>query len=143
MKNVLGNLAYFLEGVKRLGTVQPCRCAFDIDGEIISGEFIFGMVSNSLSVGGIRLRDTEVKLDDGLLEVILLPRPENLMDVMGIISSLVQQEGNTESLVIRKAKKITVSANTHMAWTLDGEYGGLYKDISIENMRHAIKIFMP
>jgi YegS/Rv2252/BmrU family lipid kinase len=143
MKNMLGNLAYFLEGVKRLGAVQPCYCTFDLDGEVISGEFILGLISNSLSVGGIKLPDTEVKMDDGLLEIILLPRPENILDVMGIISSLVQQEGNNESLIIRKAKKITVKGKTHIAWTLDGEYGGMYKNVSIENMHHAIKIMMP
>jgi YegS/Rv2252/BmrU family lipid kinase len=143
MKNIMGNVAYFLEGVKRLGSVQPCFCTFDLDGEIIEGEFILGMAANSQSVGGIKLPDTEVKMDDGLFEVILLPRPENLLDVMGIISSLLQQEGNDSSLIIRKARKMTVQAETPLAWTLDGEYGGKHKNVGIENLHRALKIMMP
>jgi diacylglycerol kinase family enzyme len=140
MKNILGNMAYFIEGAKRLGTVQPCHCRFILDDEEIAGEFILGIVANSQSIGGIKLRDMEVRMDDGLFEVILLPRPENLLDVMDMITSVVQQEGNDESLILRKARKVNVKSESPIAWTLDGEFGGMFRNVEIENLHRALQV---
>jgi YegS/Rv2252/BmrU family lipid kinase len=142
LKNMLGNLAYFLEGVRRLGSVQPYRCTFTLDDEVIDGDFILGMVANSQSVGGIKLPEAGVRMDDGLFEVILLQMPENLKDIVGIITSLLQQEEYGDSLIIRKSKKVTFSSPEAVAWTLDGEFGGRHRGVLIENMHKAVKIIM-
>lgn len=54
MKNVLGHLAYILEGAKRIFNVPSYRIKVCHGGEEIEGEFIYGMVTNSRSVGGFR-----------------------------------------------------------------------------------------
>ena len=54
LKNVLGHLAYVLEGTKRLFNVPSYRIKVTHDGESIEDEFIYGMVTNSKSVGGFR-----------------------------------------------------------------------------------------
>jgi diacylglycerol kinase family enzyme len=143
MKNMLGNLAYFLEGVKRLGSVQPYRCTFTLDDEVFTGDFILGMVANSQSVGGIKLPETNVQMDDGLFEVILLQMPESIMDIISVITSLLQQEVYNDSLIVRKSRKVAFSSPEPVTWTLDGEFGGRYKNVSIENMHQAIKVMMP
>ena len=51
-KNVLGHMAYILEGIKSLPELKTHQLSIVNNGETISGEFIFGMVSNSASVGG-------------------------------------------------------------------------------------------
>jgi YegS/Rv2252/BmrU family lipid kinase len=140
LKNILGNLAYFLEGARRIGSVQPFYCHFNLDGEEIAGEFILGMVSNAQSIGGIKLKDEKVRMDDGLFEVILFPKPENILDVISIITSAIQQEGNDESLIIRRVRKVTVKAKKPIAWTLDGEYGGTYMNVTISNLHQVVKI---
>ena len=111
-----------------------------LDGEEIEGEFILGIIANSKTIGGISLWNAEVLMDDGLFEVILLPRPENLLEVMDMITSVVQQEGNDESLIIRKARKVTVKAQTSMPWTLDGEFGGTNDNVVIENMHRVLRV---
>lgn len=78
MKNVLGHLAYVLEGTKRLFNVPSYRIKVTHDGETLEDEFIFGMVTNSRSVGGFRnMIGKQVVFDDGLFEVTLIKTPKN------------------------------------------------------------------
>ena len=53
MKNVLGHLAYVLEGAKRLFNIPSYRVKVTHDDEVIEDEFVYGMVTNSRSVGSI------------------------------------------------------------------------------------------
>ena len=67
IKNVLGQAAYFFEGIKSLGTIKPIHLKFQYDGKEIEGDYLFGAISNSISVGGIvKFDQSVVKLNDGL-----------------------------------------------------------------------------
>lgn len=49
---------------------------------------MFGMVTNSVSVGGFKkLTGKNVELDDGELEVTLVRRPANVADLNRLIAS--------------------------------------------------------
>ena len=52
VKTVLGHMAYILEGAKRIFNIPSYKIKVEHDGEAIEDEFIFGMVTNSRSVGG-------------------------------------------------------------------------------------------
>ena len=54
MKNVLGHLAYVLEGTKRIFNIPSYHIKVTHDGESIEDNFVYGMVTNSRSVGGFR-----------------------------------------------------------------------------------------
>jgi len=142
-KNLLGKLAYFLEGIKRFRSIESFRCEFVLDDEVIGGDFVLGIVGNAHSIASIRLPlEMGVKMDDGFFEVVLIQMPETLKDHQEIISSLFTQEIKTNLLTIRKAKKISFTSSTPVAWTLDGDFGGKYTEISIENMHHALEVIM-
>ena len=73
VKNVLGHAAYLLEGVKRLPSVRACQLKITCNDQVIEGEFLYGMVTNSYSVGGFRgITGQDILLDDGLFEVTLI-----------------------------------------------------------------------
>ena len=55
VKNVLGHLAYVLEGTKRLFNIPSYHIKITHDGETLEDDFVFGMVTNSRSVGGLSL----------------------------------------------------------------------------------------
>ena len=66
MKNILGHLAYVLEGAKRIFNIPSYKIRVIHDGEEIEDEFIYGMVTNSRSVGGFKgIIGTNVVFDDG------------------------------------------------------------------------------
>lgn len=143
-KNVLGHLAYLLEGIKRLGSIHTYQCEIDLGEETLEGEFLFGMVTNSLSVGGFKLpSEHKICMDDGLFEIALLQMPTSFIDLQHIITSLVRQEAYSDSLTLRRAPQVVVRAENPLAWTLDGEFGGEHKQVTINNRHQAIKVFMP
>ena len=63
-------LAYVLEGAKRLFNIPSYKVKVTHDDEVIEDEFVYGMVTNSRSVGGFRnLVGKQVGFDDGVFEV--------------------------------------------------------------------------
>jgi len=143
-KNLLGKVAYFLEGIKRVGSVKSFSCDIALDGEVISGDFLLGTVANAHSIASIKLpAEMEVRMNDGLFEVVLVQVPKTLKDYQDIISSLFTYEIKTNLLTIRKAKNIRFTSESPVAWTLDGDFGGVYTEVGIENIHHALDVIMP
>jgi YegS/Rv2252/BmrU family lipid kinase len=134
MKSTLGQAAYLLEGIRKLGSLRDYRCVVECDGEVITGDFILGMVANSRSVAGFRLPEQmSVRLDDGRFELILLRRIGSLAELHNVASVLTGRSLPGDSFVIRSARSITITASEPIAWSVDGEYGGshLRADISV------------
>ena len=62
-KQALGHLAYVLEAMGRLNSIDHYCAHVEYDGGTVDGDFIFGGVSNSTSVAGmVRLRKDLVSL---------------------------------------------------------------------------------
>lgn len=143
-KNILGHAAYLLEGVKRLGAIEAYDCKINIDGERVSGNFIFGMISNATSIGGFKMPLEETVLfDDGLFEVVFVKRPKSFVDLQNIVASLINKDIQTESLIVRKAKTVRVVSKAPIDWTLDGDFGGSTMDVLVANERKALEIMIP
>ena len=138
-KNILGRLAYLLEGAKRLPTIKSYRFTVYYEDQVIEDDFIFGMISNSNSIGGFKgLSGKNVKLDDGLFEVSLIKMPKNPVDLQAIINSLIIGEPNPKYFYSFPTAEITLSSDEMVPWTIDGEFGGNLKDVVIQNQKHAI-----
>lgn len=76
-KNALGHFAYILEGMKDLNSLRPYRLRIQADGDNLDGEYLFGAVCNSTSIGGLMKLDPErVVLDDGRFELLLIRSPK-------------------------------------------------------------------
>lgn len=144
LKSALGHAAYVLEGVKRLNSIKAYECIIHADNEIVTGNFIFAMVSNSTSIGGFQiLPESLISLDDGLFEVLLVKRPGSFVDLQNIIASMVNGQICTNSLIMFKTSKLRVISESPVDWTLDGEYGGSTTDVTITNINHAMEIIVP
>ena len=57
-KNIIGHLAYVLEGMKDIPNIRPYHVKVEAGGQVYEGDYIFGAVSNSLSIGGLLKLDT-------------------------------------------------------------------------------------
>ena len=144
MKNVLGHMAYLLEGMKRLSNISSYHLKISNDGLNIEDDFIFGMITNSESVGGFKkITGKNVELDDGLFEVTLIKKPKNPIELNEIMAALVVEDINTDRMYCFKASKLTIESETPIAWTLDGEYGGTHTKVQISNEKQAMIIRVP
>lgn len=142
-KNMLGHFAYVLEGAGRLVNVPSYAMTVTPDhGSPISGDFIYGMVGNTVSVGGlVNLPKDKVSLDDGLFEVILIRQPRTAKDWQSILTALTNLERvDGDTVVAFTASELTFASSQPVAWTVDGEFGGQQTVTHIKNLPHAITI---
>ena len=144
VKNVLGHLAYVLEGTKRLFNVPSYRIKFTHDGESVEDEFIFGMVTNSRSVGGFRsMIGRQVVFDDGLFEVTLIKTPKNPLELQEIVAALLIEQIDTKYMFTFRTGEIAFESLEEIPWTLDGEYGGSHDEVIIQNYKQELSIMVP
>ncbi len=140
-KNNFGRIAYLLEGIKSLANIPTYQMEIECDDELIEGNFIYGQISNSTSVGGFQaLSLKDVALDDGLFELLLVRTPNNLLDLQVIAAALLKQETSNHWLVYRKLSHVKIKSETPVQWTLDGEFGGKHHEMEIFNVPKAVSI---
>ncbi len=144
-KNVLGHIAYLLEGMKRLPSVRSYYLQVEYNGNQTEGEFLFGMITNSTSVGGFKkLTGKYVELNDGLFEMTLIRRPKNALELNQIMAALVTEKPEeSDCIVYAKTDRIVFHAPEAVAWTLDGEFGGEHTMVEILSRQQAIEIIVP
>lgn len=141
IKNMLGHMAYVLEGVKRLSSIRSYPMKVRWEGNEIEEEFIFGMITNSISVGGFKnITGRNVKLDDGLFEVTLIKKPKNPVELNSIMVSLLNRKLDTDVMHCFRTAELTLESAEPVAWTLDGENGGRHNRVSIRNLCREIEI---
>lgn len=144
VKNVLGHLAYVLEGTKRLFNVPSYRIKVTHDRETIEDEFIFGMVTNSRSVGGFRnMVGKQVVFDDGVFEVTLIKMPKNPLELQEIVAALLIEQVDTKHMYSFKAGNIVFESLEEIPWTLDGEFGGAHDRVEVQNLNRQLEIMVP
>lgn len=140
-KNVLGHQAYMLEAVKRVTTLKSYQMKFEWEGGVLEDEFILGMITNTISIGGFKgLVGLDVALDDGEFEVLLVRKPKTPKDITSIVSYLITKEGEDDCVYKFRAKNIKITATENVDWSLDGEFGGSINEVSIMNLNRAYAI---
>lgn len=141
IKNVLGHLAYVLNGINSLSKIKSYKLKVTINNEVLEDKFIYGMVTNTLSVGGTyRLDKKIVKLDDGLFEVMLIKSPKDLIELSEIAAFLIDQKQSTDLVKTYTTNKLIIESKKEIPWTLDGEYGGSPNKAIIKNINKAITL---
>ena len=142
-KNALGHLAYILEGMKDLNTLRPYQVRLTADGEVLDGEYLFGAVCNSTSIGGLMKLDPErVVLDDGKFELQLIPNPRTAQDLQNLVLALLNQEYDSQGLVFRHVSSIHLETEEELPWSLDGEYAASAPVVDITNCRQAMTMLL-
>lgn len=137
VKNILGHTAYILEGIRKLSELKSYHMVIETDDGTINDSFILGLVTNTLSVGGIKnIMPADVALDDGKFEVILIKMPKSIVDLHGIITNLLGEKmDENPNIIYCKTKTLKVTSDETLAWTLDGEYGGMQQEVDIVNLQ--------
>ena len=142
-KNALGHFAYILEGMKDLNTLRPYQVKLTADGEVLNGEYLFGAVCNSTSIGGLMKLDPErVVLDDGKFELLLVPNPRTALDLQNLVVALLNQQYDSEGLVFRHVSSIHLETEEDLPWSLDGEYAPSAAKVNIHNHQAALRMLL-
>lgn len=140
MKNIFGYSAYVAEAVKRLASIRSIPLRITYDQNVITGNFLVGLITNSDSVGGMkRLTGPDVKLNDGVFEVMLVKAPDNISDLTLMGPAILDRRIRSDNVICFKCSDITFDSDEPIPWNLDGEFGGFVDHAVINNIHEAVE----
>jgi diacylglycerol kinase (ATP) len=143
LKNTFGYTAYMIEAGKRLFKIPNYRLKVSADHLNLEDDFVYGMITNSRSVGGMKnLPGSNVDLSDGLFEVRLIFPPKNPKELSDVITTLLNPKMSSPLVLSFKTESLHIESEENVAWTLDGEYGGAYQIVDIHNQKQALHIVL-
>ena len=128
IKNILGHSAYVMAGVKELAHIKSIHARIILekgtpDEQMHEGDYVLGGVCNSRSIGGIvNLDKLDVDMNDGLMEVILIRMPKDLIELSDITGGILSGTFNSHQIEKYSAHNVTFEIDKNVHWTLDGEY---------------------
>ena len=141
LKNIFGHMAYVLEGMKSLYNVKSYRMKVSCDEMEFEGDFLFGMITNTRSVGGFKgLVKGDVQFDDGVYEVTFIKHPKNPLEIQEILAGLLVEQIDSQYVYSFRTKSLKVVCEEPVSWTLDGEFGGEHQQVVIQNNHKAVEI---
>ena len=136
-----------LEALKRLSQLRTYNVSIQLDESRVSGEFLFGMICNSRSLGGIKNPMSEyVDLSDGLFEIILVRQPSVETDFIEIIEALKMGNSiidDSQYYDYYKSSSVTIDFSEPIPWTIDGEYESAVSHADIRVLPKAVDIIIP
>lgn len=144
LKNRFGHAAYVVEAMKEIKDIHGTHLKVEHDGGIVEGNFCFGSISNSSSIAGMfKLREDEVRLNDGEFEVFLIPK----MSIPKLIRTILEVKAqiyNPDRVIHFKTSKLSLlSPEEDLSWSLDGEFGGTHREVKIHVLERAIRLYTP
>ena len=144
LKNMFGHQAYVIEGAKRLLNLKAYKMKVTSSRLDIEDNFIYGMVSNSSSVGGMKgLIGDNVDFQDGVFEVTLIREIRNALDFQQLINAFMTQRLESCDMIYSfKTAEVKFTASREIPWTLDGEFGGDHEEVCVKNLKQAVDIMV-
>lgn len=141
IKNTFGHLAYIFGGIQDLTKIIPYHTVVEADDKVYEGDYIFGSITNTTSVGGIvKLDSSLVNMSDGVFETILIKNPSNINDLNKIIVGLTTSNFDDDIFEFIKSEKVKMHFSENMDWSLDGEHEKSGKEIAVKNLHNAVMI---
>ncbi len=87
LKKLLGGAAYFLTGLTRFPEVHSAFGRFHGPGFDWEGEFLALGIGNGRQAGGGHVLCPQARIDDGLLDICIVPAPQDLVGTLGTLLS--------------------------------------------------------
>jgi len=122
MKKLLGGLAYLVTGMSKLGRIEPLRARIHGLGFDWQGGFIALGVGNGRQAGGGQALCPDARIDDGLLDVTIVPELEG--EVAATLATMLTDGRHAALDRIATRRQLTwleIDAVEPIVLNLDGE----------------------
>ncbi|MHC4939244.1 MAG: lipid kinase YegS [Planctomycetota bacterium] len=143
LKKALGGAAYFLTGVTKFTSIKDAFGSFRAPDFEWDGSFLVLAIGNARQAGGGHVLCPEARLDDGLLDVRILPGVPP--DQVGEAMSVLMRDGLDaveRAIVSARVPWLEVEADEGISVNLDGEpQSG--KKLRFEVVPNAIRLHVP
>lgn len=144
VKNVFGRSAYIFDGIQSVFDIRPYHARITTDDAVYEDDFIFGAVTNSISVGGvINLPRDMVSMSDGRFEVLLIRSVENPEDLPDTIHACIDLNFDHENVILTQSSNVKMEFEENTPFTLDGEYAGEITKADIKIINPGYDLLIP
>lgn len=144
LKNKLGHFAYLLSGAKELTNIRPYPVRVECKEGMIKGNFLFGAVCNTRTVGGLlKLPVTRDELSDGRHELFMVREPKDINETQQLLAALTLGNFNSDLIECHSVSQATFFMPEEMAWSLDGERAEAGRKVEFRTMPHAYRLLLP
>ena len=143
LKKTWGPLAYLRSAAAALPELRAYRTTLALDNaESITMELYNVVVANGRYVAGGRLIAPDASIDDGLLDVVLIPeRPASELALV-VAQIALGTHLSSAAVVHRRAAKLTVNSKPGMWFNVDGELVG-NEPATFEIVPRALRFIVP
>jgi diacylglycerol kinase (ATP) len=125
MKQTWGPLAYLRGAAAALPELRAYRTTLAFDNaESITLELYNVVVANGRYVAGGRLIAPEAAIDDGFLDVVLIPQRPAAELALVVAQIALGSHLSSDAVIHRRARKLTVNSKPGMWFNVDGELVG-------------------
>lgn len=143
MKNRLGKVAYYLQGLKELPKIKSMQLKIETSKKIIEDDFLGFFIFNSKDAGGFKNIAKLASIDDGLFDLLAV-KTGNILKLSTAAADLFNgKEIKNKNLIYLQDKhfKITLKNNRdEQHCDIDGEKGPAFP-LEIELIPSAQKVF--
>ncbi len=122
LKKMLGGLAYVVSGLARMGQIEPSHARFEAEDFAWSGDFIALGIGNGRQAGGGQVLCPGAFVDDGLLDITLVPTLEG--EIAATVGTLIAEgkQAALERVSTRLQRSwLAIAADEPLIINLDGE----------------------
>lgn len=141
LKRLLGGAAYFLTGLSRFAEVRSAFGRFTGPDFLWEGEFIAMGIGNGQQAGGGHVLCPDARVNDGLLDICIVPAAE---DVVGTLGTLLSGGINGLQSVALSARLpwVEIEAPEGLDLNLDGEPLES-RHLHFSARRNALRVHLP
>ena len=122
VRRLRGSWAYAWSILRCLETYRPEPLEITSDAQEFSGEVIFAVVGNNVSYGGGIHLTPRAKLDDGLLDVCIVPYMGKWELLRWVPRAYRGEHLQHPRIIYFQARKVSLSTRSHLELFGDGEY---------------------
>ena len=143
LKKILGGLAYLITGIAKLGKIEPVQATLHGPDFSWEGAFIALGVGNGRQAGGGQALCPEAVIDDGLLDLTVVP--ELAGEVGATVAALLTRgkEAALERVAVKsRLAWLRIDAREPMTLNLDGEPVES-RQFRIDCVRGRIRMHLP
>ena len=142
LKRAWGSAVYLRMALDELGAAGGFAVEVRLDDEVLELEATNVVVANGRYLGGGIPVAPAARLDDGLLDVVVLPALSTAR-LFGLVPRvLAGRQLKSRHVVHRRARRVTVAATGPMPVTIDGEPGGS-APVTYEVMPAVLRVRCP
>ena len=143
LKQKWGPLAYLRGAAAALAELRAYRTRIALENDaVISRDLYNVVIANGRYVAGGTPIAPEAEIDDGLLDVILLPKlPMRQLAVL-VAQIVLGTHLSNDAVIFRRAKKVSVQSRPGMWFNVDGELVGNQPAV-FELLPRAIRFVVP